>query len=189
MSSVRYVPMISDREKLKKLLKENSILRGKFTLSSGKESDYYIDARLTTLHPEGLYLVGKIFLEDIVKSPEIKAVGGPTMGADPIVGSILALSIQKGHPLLGFIVRKGEKDHGTGKLIEGNLKSGHSVAIVEDVMTTGRSIFWAIDAVEKSGALVKKVLVIVDREEGGKETIEQKGYEFFSIFQVGEFLE
>ncbi len=167
---------------------ENSILHGKFVLSSGQDSDYYIDARLTTLHPEGVYLVGKIFLREIVKSPEIEAVGGPTMGADPIVGSILALSNQKGHPLLGFIVRKGEKDHGTGKLIEGNLKSGRSVAIVEDVITTGRSIFWAIDAVEKSGALVKKVLVIVDRGEGGREQIEGKGYEFFSIFEIGELL-
>lgn len=181
--------MHSDRDTLKRLIKENSILHGKFILSSGKESDYYIDARLTTLHPEGLYLVGKIFLEEIVKSPEINTVGGPTMGADPIVGSVLALSNQKGHPLLGFIVRKGEKDHGTGKLIEGNLKPGQSVAIVEDVITTGRSIFWAIDAVEKSGALVKKVLVIVDREEGGQEIIEEKGYEFFSIFQIGELVE
>ncbi len=181
--------MNSDREKLKKLLKQNSILRGKFILSSGKESDYYIDARLTTLHPEGVYLVGKIFLDEIAKSPEIKAVGGPTMGADPIVGSILVLSNQKGHPLDGFIVRKNEKDHGTGKLIEGNLKSGYGVAIVEDVITTGRSVFWAIDAVEKSGAVVKKVLVMVDREEGGKELIEQKGYEFFSIFHIGELLE
>ena len=181
--------MDSERERLKDLLKEKSILRGKFTLSSGKESDYYIDARLTTLHPEGVYLVGKIFLDEILKNREIKAVGGPTMGADPIVGSVLALSNQKGHPLDGFIVRKGEKDHGTGKLIEGNLKSGHGVAIVEDVMTTGRSIFRAIDAVEASRALVKKVLVIVDREEGGREGIEQRGYEFFSIFQIGELLE
>lgn len=181
--------MNSDREKLKRLIKENSILRGKFTLSSGKESNYYIDARLTTLHPEGLHLVGKIFLDEIITGPEIKAVGGPTMGADPIVGSILVLSNQRRHPLYGFIVRKDEKDHGTGKLIEGDPKSGHGVAIVEDVITTGRSVFWAIEAVEKSGALVKKVLVIVDREEGGRERIEEKGYEFFSIFQIGELLE
>lgn len=180
--------MDSDREKLKKLIRENSILRGKFTLSSGKDSDYYIDARLTTLHPEGAYLVGRIFLGEIVKSPEIKAVGGPTMGADPIVGSILVLSNQKGHPLDGFIVRKDQKDHGTGKLIEGNLKSGCAVAIVEDVITSGRSVFWSIDAAEKFGAEVKKVLVIVDREEGGREMVEQKGYEFFSIFQIGELL-
>jgi orotate phosphoribosyltransferase len=180
--------MNSDREKLKRLLKENSILHGKFILSSGKESDYYIDARLTTLHPEGVFIIGKLFLDEILKSPEIKAVGGPTMGADPIVGSVLALSNQNKHPLYGFIVRKDEKDHGTGKLIEGNLKSGYSVAIVEDVITTGRSIFWAIAAVEKSGAVVKKVLVIVDREEGGREKIEEKGYEFFSIFQIGELI-
>jgi orotate phosphoribosyltransferase len=180
--------MNSDREKLKSLLKENSILHGKFILSSGKESNYYIDARLTTLHPEGVHLIGKIFLDEILKSPEIKAVGGLTMGADPIVGSVLALSNQNKRPLYGFIVRKDEKDHGTGKLIEGNLKSGYGVAIVEDVITTGRSIFWAIDAAEKSGAVVKKVLVIVDRGEGGREKIEEKGYEFYSIFRIGELL-
>lgn len=180
--------MDSDKEKLQRLLRGNSILRGKFLLSSGKESNYYIDARLTTLHPEGVYLVGKLFLEEIVKRPEIKAVGGPTMGADPIVGSLLAISSQAKHPLYGFIVRKDEKEHGTGRLIEGNLKSGYGVAIVEDVITTGRSIFRAIDAVENSGALVKMVLVIVDREEGGRDEIVKRGYEFFSIFQIGELL-
>jgi orotate phosphoribosyltransferase len=181
--------MSEDKERLKLILRENSILHGKFVLSSGKESNFYVDARLTTLHPEGVYLIGKIFLDEILKNPDINAVGGPTMGADPIIGSILALSNKNKHPLHGFIVRKDEKDHGTGKLIEGNLKSGDIVAIVEDVMTTGRSIFRAIDAVEKLGAIVKKVLVIVDREEGGRERVEEKGHEFFSIFQIGELLE
>jgi orotate phosphoribosyltransferase len=198
-----------DRERLKLILKENSILLGKFKLSSGKESNYYIDARLTTLHPEGAYLVGKIFLDIILKDSEIGAVGGPTMGADPIVGSILALSHQssissavsekeeltvpremeiKGHPLRGFLVRKEEKQHGTGKLIEGNLMLGDKVAIVEDVATTGGSILKAIDAVENAGATVEKVLVIVDREEGARKILEDIGYEFFSIFRIKELL-
>ncbi len=180
--------MSQERDRLKLILKENSILRGKFKLSSGKESNYYIDARLTTLHPEGVYLAGKIFLDAISKDSEIQAVGGPTMGADPIVGSILAQSYQKGRPLRGFLVRKEEKQHGTVKLIEGNLRSGDKVAIVEDVATTGGSILKAIEAAEGTGAIVKKVLVIVDREEGARKTLEDMGYEFFSIFTIGELL-
>ncbi|MBI2485476.1 MAG: orotate phosphoribosyltransferase [Deltaproteobacteria bacterium] len=195
--------METNRERLKVILKENSILLGKFKLSSGKESDYYIDARLTTLHAEGVYLVGKIFLDEILKDSDIQAVGGPTMGADPIVGSIIALSYQsvgaalkpvptlgevKGRSLRGFLVRKEEKQHGTGKLIEGNLRAGDKVAVVEDVATTGRSILKAIDAVENEGAWVKKVLVIVDREEGAREKFEDMGYEFFSIFRIKELL-
>jgi orotate phosphoribosyltransferase len=186
--------MEPNRERLKVILKENSILLGKFKLSSGKESNHYIDARLTTLHPEGVYLVGKIFLDEILKDSEIQVVGGPTMGADPIVGSIIALSYQsvgrevKGRPLRGFLVRKEEKQHGTGKLIEGNLRAGDKVAIVEDVATTGGSILKAIDAVKNEAACVKKVLVIVDREEGARERFENEGYEFFSIFRIGELL-
>ena len=180
--------MSQDRERLKQILKENSILLGKFKLSSGKESNYYIDARLTTLHPEGVYLVGKIFLDEILKDPEIQAVGGPTMGADPIVGSILSLSYQNGHPIRGFLVRKEEKQHGTGKLVEGNLVSDDKVAIVEDIATTGGSILKAIDAVEDAGATVEKVLVIVDREEGARKVLEDIGYEFFSIFKIGELI-
>ncbi len=180
--------MSQERERLKLILKENSILVGKFKLSSGKESNYYIDARSTTLHPEGVYLVGRIFLDAISKDSEIQTVGGPTMGADPIVGSILAQSYQKGRPLRGFLVRNEEKQHGIGKLIEGNLRSGDKVAIVEDVATTGGSILKAIDSAEGAGAIVKKVLVIVDREEGARRTLEDMGYEFFSIFTVGELL-
>ena len=176
------------REKLKNIVRENSILHGNFILSSGKESNYYIDARLSTLHPEGLYLIGKIFLNEIYKNPEIKVVGGPTMGADPIVGSILSLSYQIGNPLRGFIVRKGEKDHGTGKLIEGNLRKGDRVAIVEDVATTGASIIRAIEAAKKAGAGIEKVLVIVDRREGAREKVKEMGHEFFSIFEIGELI-
>jgi len=177
-----------NKERLRVILKENSILRGKFKLSSGKESDYYIDARLTTLHPEGVFLVGKIFLEVIRKDSQIQAVGGPTMGADPIIGSIISQSYQENYPVRGFLVRKEEKLHGTGKLIEGNLQSGDKVAIVEDVATTGGSILKAIEAVRSSSANVKKVLVIVDREEGARELFEDMGYEFFSIFRIGELL-
>ncbi|HEY7535589.1 MAG TPA: orotate phosphoribosyltransferase [Thermodesulfobacteriota bacterium] len=180
--------MGQERERLKLILKEKSVLHGKFKLSSGKESSYYIDARLTTLHSEGVYLAGKIFLDQICLDSAIKVVGGPTIGADPIVGSILSLSYQNGCPLRGFLVRKEEKEHGTGKLIEGDLRPGDKVALVEDVATTGGSIIKAIGAVKSAGAVVKKVLVIVDREEGARKTLQDMGYEFFSIFTIGELL-
>jgi len=157
-------------------------------LSSGKESNYYIDARMTTLDPEGVYLIGKILLNSIREIPDIQAVGGPSIGADPIVGSLISQSHQTGHPLRGFIVRKEEKSHGTQKLIEGNLIKGDNVAIVEDVATTGDSIVRAIKAVEDAGASVKKVLVIVDRDEGAKNKIEEMGYDSFSIFSIEELL-
>lgn len=178
----------SYRERLKLILQEKSILRGDFTLASGKKSSYYIDARLTTLDAEGVNLIGKIFLEEIKKDSSITTVGGPTMGADPIVGSVLALSQEQGNPLPGFLVRKQEKGHGTGKLIEGNLKEGDVVAMFEDVVTTGGSVIKAIDAVRDSGAEVKKLLVIVDREEGAKSKFENMGVQFNSIFQISDLL-
>ena len=178
----------SDRVRLKQILKEKSMLRGEFTLASGKKSDYYIDARLTTLDPEGVYLIGKIFLEEIKKDPEINAVGGPTMGADPIVGSLMVVSHESGYPLPGFLVRKQEKGHGTGKMIEGNLNPGDITAVVEDVVTTGGSVIKAIEAVRTSGAQVKKALVIVDREEGGQEKFNEIGVPLYSIFKISELL-
>lgn len=177
-----------NRERLKEILIRNSILRGKFTLASGKESSYYIDARLTTLDPEGVSLVAGIFLEEILKDPGINAVGGPTMGADPIVGALLSESYRTGRPLRGFLVRKKEKDHGTGKLIEGGLKPGDVAAVVEDVVTTGGSVVTAIDAVKSIGAEVRKALVIVDREEGGDEAFRKMGIELYSIFKISELL-
>jgi len=176
------------KERLKEILQEKSILRGDFTLASGKKSDYYIDGRLTTLDAEGVNLIGKIFLEEIKKAPSINVVGGPTMGADPIVGSVLALSQETGYPLPGFLVRKEEKGHGTGKLIEGNLKAGDVAAMFEDVVTTGGSVIKAINAVRDSGAEVSKLLVVVDREEGAKARFEEMGIQFFSIFKISDLL-
>ncbi len=178
----------SERERLKNILQEKSILRGDFTLTSGKKSTYYIDARLTTLDAEGVNLIGKIFLEEIKKDSSITVIGGPTMGADPIVGSVLALSQEDGYPLPGFLVRKEEKGHGTGKLVEGNLKSDDVVAMFEDVVTTGGSVIKAINAVRNTGAEVSKLLVIVDREEGAKSKFEEMGVQFFSIFKISDLL-
>ena len=176
------------KKRLAEILKDKSILRGNFTLASGKESDYYIDGRLTTLDSYGLSLIGEIFLEEILKDPEVKTVGGPTMGADPIVGSVLTQAGIKEIAFDGFLVRKEAKDHGTGKLIEGNLNDGDKVAVVEDVVTTGGSVLKAIYALEKAGATISKVLVIVDREEGAEGKFRELGYEYFSIFKISDLL-
>ena len=176
------------KDKLKEILQEKSILRGDFTLASGKKSDYYIDARLTTLDAAGVNLIGKLILDEINKDSSIVAVGGPTMGADPIVGSVLALSQEEKCPLQGFLVRKEEKGHGTGKMVEGNLKAGDKVAMVEDVVTTGGSVIKAINAVREAGAEVSILLVIVDREEGAQAKFEDMGVNFFSIFKISELL-
>ena len=176
------------RSRLKEILQEKSILRGDFTLASGKKSDYYIDARLTTLDAEGVNLIGKIILEEINKDSSIVAVGGPTMGADPIVGSVLAISQEHNSPLQGFLVRKQEKGHGTGKMVEGNLNAGDKAVMVEDVVTTGGSVIKAINAVREAGAEVNKLFVIVDREEGAQSKFNEMGVELFSIFKISELL-
>ncbi len=185
---VRILHMDKEKQRLKEILRDKSILRGKFTLASGKQSDYYIDARLTTLDAEGVFLIGKIFLSEIIDDGEIVGVGGPTMGADPIVGSILAQSSVIGKPLKGFLVRKEEKQHGTGKLVEGNLEKGDKVIVVEDVVTTGDSVIKALNAIQDLGAEVQMVLVIVDREEGGVEKFKEAGVEYRPIFRISELL-
>jgi len=176
------------KDRLKHILLENSILRGKFKLASGKESDYYIDARLTTLDPEGVSLVADIFLEEIRRNPLINTVAGHTMGADPIVGALLGVSHRGNYPLRGFLVRKQEKEHGTGKLVEGNLRPGDNAAVVEDVVTSGGSVITAITAVKNTDATVRKVLVIVDREEGVAEKFRDMGIDFYAIFRISELL-
>ncbi len=185
---VRLLHMDTEKQRLKEILQEKSIMRGDFTLASGKKSDYYIDARLTTLDAEGVYLVGKIFLSEIIGNSEIVGVGGPTMGADPIVGSVIAQSHVIGKKLNGFLVRKEEKKHGTAKLIEGNLRKGDKVVVVEDVVTTAGSVIKAINAVQELGAIVEAVFVIVDREEGGAEKFQEMGIEFRPIFRISELL-
>jgi orotate phosphoribosyltransferase len=163
------------------LLKENAIALGSFKLASGKESDYYLDERVVTLSAEGAYLTAKIIL-DMLKDVEADAIGGMTVAADPITGAVIAVSHADGKPLDGFIVRKEPKGHGTGKQIEGPIKSGQKVIIVDGVITTGGSVLKAIEAVEKMGCQVVKVILIVDRLEGGRENVVSKGYDFAAIF-------
>jgi orotate phosphoribosyltransferase len=179
----------SRRGQLAELLIRRSVRHGHFTLASGRTSDLYIDARLTTMHPDGLSLIGPLALELLEASPwgrDVTAVGGLTLGADPIsyaisYASALAASglaatagagIPGRAPLRAFTVRKEAKAHGTGKLVEGPFEAGDRVAIVEDVITTGGSARRAVEAVRAAGGHVAGVLALVDREEGGREAIE-----------------
>ncbi len=174
--------MISDKERLRDILIEKCVRIGvKRILSSGRESNYYIDAKYATMDPEGAYLIAKLMLEQI-RDFDIDAIGGYTLGADPMVGSVVALSSRIERSLLGFIVRKEPKTHGEMKLIEGPFRKGLKCLIVDDVITTGSSILKAAKAVEDEGGIVVLTMGIVDRLEGGRENIEKAGYIFKSLF-------
>jgi orotate phosphoribosyltransferase len=169
------------RQRLLELIKRDAVFRGKFVLSSGKESNYYIDLRLVTLSAEGSYLIAEVLFE-MLKSEDFDAIGGLTMGADPIAAAYSAISFLKGRPASAFIVRKEEKKHGKTKLIEGPLKKGSRVVIVDDVATSGGSLIKAANAVSSEGCTVVKVLSILDREEGAVEELSKKGYELASVY-------
>lgn len=179
------------RNKLKEIITRRSLRFGEFILASGKKSNYYINGKNTTLEPEGLNLICKIFLNWIKKEfADIKGVGGPTLGADPIVGGIVALSIEQKNPLKGFIIRKEPKGHGTNQWIEGrdNFSSGEKVILIEDVITTGGTSFKSIEKIKSAGLILKGVFCIVDRMQGAEEKFNSAGIPFRAIFTIDEFL-
>jgi len=174
-----------DRERLIALLKRDALRTGTFTLASGRISHYYVDGRTVTLSAEGAAQVGAGVLELIADLPDVKAIGGLTMGADPIVGAALAVGgTSDRSELLGFLVRKEAKGHGTGKLVEGPLKPGMDVVIVDDVATTGGSSLQAVAAVEAMGSRVARVVVVLDRLEGAAEAFQARGLEFRSMVTI-----
>lgn len=176
---------MDERARLRKLLLEKSYREGTFTLTSGKTSDFYIDGKQTTLSAEGAYLCGRLLYRLIAENREtISAVGGMTLGADPLVTAVSIVSYLEGNPLPAFIVRKESRGHGTDRYIEGrnNLPSGALVAVVEDVVTTGGTLIKVIDRVEKEGFRVGMVAAIVDRQEGGAENLAARGYPLTAIF-------
>jgi orotate phosphoribosyltransferase len=180
---------MTDHSALITLLAERSAKRGRFTLASGKESDFYIDARLTTMSPEGLALIGPLALATLRKTGwDVDAIGGLTLGADPISYAISYASAASVHPLRAFTVRKEAKTHGTGKLLEGPVREGDRVAIIEDVITTGGSALRAIEAVRNAKASVAGVLALVDREEGGRQAIEKVGVSVVSLVTASEII-
>jgi orotate phosphoribosyltransferase len=165
------------RNTLKDLLLSRSVRRGDFVLASGRRSSFYIDARPTTMSGDGLAVIGGLGLDRLaVRGWTPRAVGGLTLGADPVAYALALTAKRRGQSLDAFTVRKQPKDHGTGKRIEGCFVAGDPVVVVEDVITTGSSAREAISAVEREGGHVLGVLAVVDRQEGGRESIERAGY-------------
>jgi orotate phosphoribosyltransferase len=181
---------MTEREKLKSIIKELSYEKRKVTLASGRESDFYFDGKQTTLHAEGGFLVGRLFYEAIKDVDGVQAVGGITMGADPIATATSVAALLDKNPLHAFIIRKEPKGHGTGQWLEGrkNLPKGTKVVIVEDVVTTGGSSMKAVRRAEEEGLTVLGIVTLVDREEGGRENIEKEGYWLKAIFTKSEVL-
>jgi orotate phosphoribosyltransferase len=180
---------MSKRNDLITLLATRSAKRGNFTLASGRQSSLYIDARMTTMSPDGLALIGPLGLEAIREAGwHADSVGGLTLGADPIAYAIAYASAATGTSVRAFTVRKEPKAHGTGRLIEGPFKPGDSVVVIEDTVTTGNSALRAIAAVRESGGSVAGVLALVDREEGGREALEAQGHRVVSLALAGEII-
>jgi orotate phosphoribosyltransferase len=170
------------QEALTRLLLARSVQRGDFVLASGRRSSYYVDARLTTMSAEGLDLIGRLGLAEIRRLGwQPSAIGGLTMGADPVSYAVAIASLRSAPVLDAFTVRKEAKGHGTKRRIEGNFTAGAQVVVTEDVITSGGSALQAIGAIEAEGGKVLGVLAVVDREEGGRATIEQAGYPVIAL--------
>jgi orotate phosphoribosyltransferase len=179
--------MEEDR-RLLRILKNLSYEEGDFLLASGKRSTFYIDCKETTLNPEGMYLVGHLMYQRVLQVAGIEAVGGVSIGGDPLVCSTVIASYALRAPIPGFFIRKEPKGHGKNLWIEGgkNLRRGMNVLILEDVVTTGGSSLKAIEVTEREGFIVRGIIALLDRLEGGKEAIEKRGYLFKSIFTLND---
>lgn len=169
------------------LLKEYAYKEGRIVLSSGKIGTYYIDARVVTLSSKGAYLVAALIL-DLTKGKKISAIGGPTLGADPFLGAIAALSFLDKNPINTFIIRKTPKEHGTKKRIEGPaLKKGDRVVIVDDVATSGGSLIDCVSVLREEGVVIESAVVIIDRQEGAAENLARVNCPLISIFKASDF--
>jgi len=175
-----------EREELLKIIIRDAYVKEKVILSSGKESDYYIDARCVTLGAHGAYLCARMILDAIGNEP-IDAIGGPTLGADPMIGAISVLSFQAGKPINTFIIRKSPKTYGKQQQIEGPLlEKGSRVVLIDDVATTGKAFIQSIDILTAAGIQIHKAICIVDRQEGAREAIAEKKCELISLFDISE---
>ncbi|GAB3158746.1 orotate phosphoribosyltransferase [Myceligenerans halotolerans] len=175
------------REQLIELVKELAVVHGRVTLSSGREADYYVDLRRVSLHHRAAPLIGHVLLDHLEEAglgtAEVDAVGGLTMGADPIAAALLHAAASRGQDLDAFVIRKEAKSHGTGRRVEGPGIAGRRVVVVDDTTTTGGSLLEAIEAVRAEGAEVAGVATLVDRDTGAKEKIEALGLEYH--FPIG----
>jgi len=188
-ASDKMLSMDDELRELRDILRRKSLRTGDFTLSSGKKSSYYLDCRTTTLDPRGALLIARLILDNLKKQNiQADAIGGLTIGADPIATAVALVSGLEGRPIPAFIVRKETKSHGTQKFIEGyDGKPGARVIVVDDVCTTGDSILKAAERAEQAGYEVVAALCVVDREEGGTELIAKK-YPFYSLLTAKELL-
>ncbi len=177
-----------DKPRLVELIKELAVVHGKVTLSSGIEADYYVDLRRATLHHEAAPLIGKVMLDliDSANLGHIDAVGGLTMGADPVATAILHQASARGRVLNAFVVRKQAKQHGMGRQVEGPDVKGKNVVVLEDTSTTGASPLAAAEALVNAGANVLAIATVVDRNTGAKEAIESKGFRYYSAISLSD---
>lgn len=159
-----------------------------FKLVSGRMSNYYFNCKAVTLHPEGMHLIGNLIFE-MVKDLNIKGIGGLTLGADPVAYAVSYASFIKGNPIETFVVRKSAKAHGTMQWIEGDVRKGDRVVIVDDVITTGKSTIEAISRAKEAGLEIVKVICLIDRQEGGRENIEALGYKVEAVVLRDEVME
>ncbi len=177
----------NDKDRLLQILLTQAFFKEKITLSSGKTSHFYIDARRVTLSAEGSFLCAKIIL-DILKNDNVTAIGGPTLGADPMLGAIGVLSFQAGRPVNTFIIRKAPKPYGKQQQIEGPLLDQQSkIVLIDDVATTGKSFVESIQVLEKMGLKASKAICIVDRLEGAQEALKQYNCPLVSLFTLKDF--
>jgi orotate phosphoribosyltransferase len=177
---------VYDKQKLMELIREKALKFGDFTLASGKKAKYYLDGKQVTLDAAGAVLIGEGIL-DLLGDQLPVAVGGMAIGADPITAAVITMAGVRGVPLKGILVRKEAKGHGTQQFIEGPVKPGDDIVVVEDVVTTGGSSLLAIDRIEAAGLKVKHVIAIIDRMEGGAEAFQSRGYPFTSLLTIRDF--
>lgn len=176
-----------DREALVALVRHKALKFGDFTLASGKKASYYLDGKQVTLDPTGSRLVAEGILDMLAEGKMPAAVGGMSIGADPITSAVVTMSAVRNTPVRGFMVRKESKGHGTNQYIEGPVKPGDEVVVVEDVVTTGGSSLTAIERIEAFGMKVIGVITIIDRMEGGANAFTKRGYKFSSLLTVRDF--
>ena len=176
-----------DKQALIALFRKKALKFGDFTLASGKKATYYLDGKQVTLDPHGAQQVGEGILDLLDTDRMPAALGGMSIGADPITAAAVTMSAVRGTPIAGFMVRRQSKGHGTNQYVEGPVRPGDEVVIVEDVVTTGGSSLEAIQRAEQFGLKVTRVIAIVDRMEGGAEAFAEAGYPFASLLTIQDF--
>jgi orotate phosphoribosyltransferase len=181
------IATVYDKQALIELVREKALKFGDFTLVSGKKAKYYLDGKQITLSPTGAQLVAEGILDMLDPQAMPAAIGGMSIGADPILAAVVTMSAVRGTPIRGFMVRKEAKRHGTSQFIEGPVEPGEQVVIVEDVVTTGGSSLAAIERAEAFGLKVERVIAVIDRMEGGAQAFTGRGYPFASLLSIRDF--